>query len=286
MDRLLRGAGGTLELLTYNDQGVLEDVDGANVPTVAVTDAAGITAPGVFTPSKPGATTGTYRCTVPADLQVLDVYDVTWTWAVPNPDQVRSTQFELVGSHLFALAELRASDPDFVSATAYPSDAITRVRTEVEEAFARWARVSFTLLGARKTLSGDGTATLLLPHRRPVTIVSATVDDVVLTTTELGDITPEHTGIVERDADVWGDGTHNVEILYEHGYRTPPGLIKDKAMKYVRSLLTASPFPDRATATLSELGSFRITQAGRDGWTGIPDVDAAIAQFGYAFAVG
>jgi hypothetical protein len=286
MDRLLRGAGGTLELLTYNDLGVLQDVDGANAPTVVVTDSAGVVVAGTFTPSKVPATTGTYHCTVPADLAILDVYDVTWTWVNPTPDQVRTTQFELVGSFLFAVAELRASNADFANATIYPASTIARIRTEVEEAFARWARVSFTRLGARPTLSGDGSAILLLPNRRPAAVVSASVAGVALTTTQLAELDMDHTGALEWVNNAWSEGRGNVQLLYEHGYRTPPALIKDKGMQYARSLLTDSPFPDRATASITELASYRITQPGRDGWSGIPAVDAAIAQFGYAHVGG
>jgi hypothetical protein len=71
-----------------------------------------------------------------------------------------------------------------------------------------------------------------------------------------------------------------VTILTEYGLRQTPAKIKREAMKYAKSLLLEGPLDEgRATAIFSDIGGYRLTIAGRDGPTGIPSVDAALAQF-------
>jgi hypothetical protein len=53
-------------------------------------------------------------------------------------------------------------------------------------------------------------------------------------------------------------------------------------MKYARYLLLNSVLDqnERATAVFTEASGYRLTIAGRDGPTGLPEVDAVLQQFG------
>jgi hypothetical protein len=78
-----------------------------------------------------------------------------------------------------------------------------------------------------------------------------------------------------------------VTVHYVHGYNYPPGAITRAGLILSREYLIKSDIPGRATATTVGDQLFRITVAGRDGVTGLPEVDAAIAQFGRkSFAIG
>lgn len=77
----------------------------------------------------------------------------------------------------------------------------------------------------------------------------------------------------------WTCGDPAVAI-YEYGLEHPPEPIVDAAMELASASEVAPAIPRRATAMTSEIGAWRITVAGRDGPTGLPDVDVALAQFG------
>ena len=67
-----------------------------------------------------------------------------------------------------------------------------------------------------------------------------------------------------------------IEVHYAHGYDRPPSDVVDAIMQYVEELLADNPMPRRATSVSTDVGAFRISTAGRDGFTGIPDLDAAV----------
>jgi hypothetical protein len=277
MDKLLRDAGGgSLDLLTYDANGELADVDGTNAPNVAVTDSAGSSVAG-FTPSR--VTTGTYRATAPGNLETLDTFDIVWSWA---NGQTRRTQFELVGRHLFTVAALRAFDAPLANETKYPDAVVRTVRDEVTERFEEVAEVSFIARGARDVISGDGSATLLLEHPEARSVVSVTVDGIALEAGSLANLRLDPSGVLVWDGGSFTAGIRNVSVLYEHGFATPPLPVVRAAMKYARYLLLNSVLDqnERATAVFTEASGYRLTIAGRDGPTGLPEVDAVLQQFG------
>ena len=59
-----------------------------------------------------------------------------------------------------------------------------------------------------------------------------------------------------------------------------PGPIARAAVILCREYLAATELPGRATATSIGDQMFRLTVAGRDGATGLPEVDSAVEQFG------
>lgn len=276
MDRLLRDAGGSLALLSYDSAGVLADVDGSNAPTVAVTDSAGVTVAG-FTGSRTSA--GTYAATLPANLEVLDTYAAAWTW--PN-GQSRASAFELVGGFIFTVADLRASYAPFANTTNYPSATLKTIRDAVEDVFESdtVTRRAFRPRGNRQSVLGSGSDTLYTGVNDIYKVVSLVVSSggVVGTPPTVSTIRPYPDTTLRVESGTWSWGT--VTVLYEYGIRSVPAKIKLEALKYAKSLLLEGPLDEgRATAVFSDIGGYRLTIAGRDGPTGIPSVDAALAQF-------
>lgn len=276
MERLLRDAGGTITLTSYDANGAAADVNGTEAPTVVVTDSAGVVVAG-FTPSRTG--TGTYQATLPNNLDTLDTYSVVWSW---TNTQSRRTQFELVGGFIFTVAELRAYYAPFANTTNYPTAVLKAVRDAVEDVFESESVTNraFRPRGMRKSVLGSGTDTLYLGTFDISKLVSLAVatGGVAGTAPALStvQVTPEGTLIVAGNTWYWG----TVTALYEYGLGAVPQVIKTQAMKYAKAMLLEGPLDEgRATAVFSDIGGYRLTIAGRDGPTGIPTVDAALAQF-------
>lgn len=275
MDRILRDAGGTILLTTYDTSGVVADVDGTNAPTVTVTNSAGSSQAG-FTPSRTG--TGAYQATLPANFETLDLYDVLWTW--PN-GQTRRTAFELVGSFLFAISDMKAFDNQLNVQTA----AVLRdLREEIESAFEEWGNQAFTRRGFREFRDGDGTDTLFLDRWGLASVVAGKVDGVALTSPQLLDIHAYPTGRVVRETGSWPVGHRNIELLVEHGPSIPEPKVSRAGLIYARYIAGAGLLDreERATAVFTDGGEgYRLTIAGRDGFTGLPNVDSVLTTFGH-----
>lgn len=278
MDRILRDAGGQQVLTNYDANGDAANVDGANAPVAVVTDSGGTVVAG-FTTAAPNPT-GVYTLTFPVNFDVLDTYDVVWTWA---NGQSRRSGFELVGGFLFAIAELRAFDAVLASETAYPDARLIDVREAVEERMEKAAHVAFRARGARELLDGSSDGEIFLHNRRPIRVVSASIAGVALSADELADVAVYPGGRLMRRSGSWTAKERQVEVLYEHGYPETPAPVHDAALRYGRHLAVKTAFDDadRATAAFTELGGYRLTIAGRDGPTGLPEVDAVIEQFGW-----
>lgn len=279
MEKILAATGSTLDVLTYDASGALADAGSGNGSAVVV-DSAGAAIAGSPL-SAVRVAVGTYRITLPEALDALDVYDVTTTM----PDTTtRFSQFEMVGSFLFTIASLRAFDTELAVESRYSAARIRDVREIVDERFAEAANLSFTRRGRREVLDGDGSNTLYVGERSLLSVTSGAISDVALTTEELDDLAVYRFGKVVRRSASWTAGYRNVELLYEYGSKITPAPVAEAARKYARFLLVKGVFDDaeRATGIQTELGFQRMTLAGRDGPTGLPDVDAVLAQFGRA----
>lgn len=258
-------------LTSYDSSGAAADVDGTNAPTAVVTDSAGVVVGG-FTPARTG--TGAYSLTLPNNLEVLDTYTVAWQWA---NGQSRSSQFELVGGFIFTVADLRAYYAPFANATNYPTATLKDVRDAVEDVFEldTVTKRAFRPRGVRLTVAGTGTTTLpvgVFDTYRVVSVVpsSGTAPAVAL-------VRPTPSGSLELAAG-WNAATYTVFL--EFGFRQAPTKIKQEALKYAKALMLEGPLDEgRATAVFTDIGGYRLTIAGRDGPTGIPTVDAALAQY-------
>lgn len=283
MDRILRGVGGTLQLINYDTNADPADA-GAGNGTATVVDSAGSAIAGSpFTAAR--VAVGTYEVTLPTSLTVLDYYTVTWTL----PDATtRTTEFMLVGTFLFAVRELQDLDPVLADEAAFPVAKLIEARENAEQRFEEVANVSFTLRGSRLLLSGngrtdsrgDGHITTGLQQLQAVRACS--IWDVAMGSTELQALVAQKHGTVTRLSASWPFGTGNVKMLCEHGFLAVPEPVRRAGLLYARTVLLRSALEqsDRATAVFTDIGGYRLTLAGRDGPTGLPEVDAVLDQFG------
>jgi hypothetical protein len=207
------------------------------------------------------------------------VYGADWSYVAGNVAQTATTWFEAVGQHLFTLPEARAFDNGAMAdPNRYPDRVLREGRDLVTEHLEHLCGVAFVPRGVRATLDGTNEAGVWLPHVHTTQVVSARIDGTDLTDTEYVITT---TGFLERvGGQVWPSGSQNVTVDYIYGHITPPEPIKRAALVLLRNRLVASNIDDRAVAFTDELGTRQLAVAGRRGQpTGIPDVDAAIAQY-------
>ncbi len=71
-------------------------------------------------------------------------------------------------------------------------------------------------------------------------------------------------------------------IRYRYGLREVPERVSEAVLALAAYYLRPSATPDRATGESTDAGFIRYTLAGKDGATGLPEVDAAIEQYGRA----
>ncbi len=278
MQQLLRGVGGAVTLRTYDADGIPAN-PAAGAITADVVDSAGAAIAGSpFAVANPPATLGVLSFDLPSSQDVLDTYTVTWN--LPG-GITRTSEFEIIGAYLFEVGDLRAYDAELTTA-AYPSDSIVELREAITERFEKVAGVSFVPRGDRAYLDGSGSAVLVLPKRQPISVVAITVDDVALAAEDLADVKAYDSGELVWDGGVWTAGFLNVQVLYEHGLQPVPGPVHRVAMMYAAHELKkrVSEENPRATGLSTDAGFWRLTIAGRDGPTGLPEVDAVLADFG------
>lgn len=296
MTRVKQQASGsyTFESLYFNDDGTHVNVTAP--VSLTIRDGAGAT---IYT-GTPTLHAGHLDITIPVStLSKLDLYEFTWTGTVDTVTVVWTETVELVGGYLFELPALRAMDRVFSDIDKYPTDTLKEVRSQVEDVIEgpRAANVAFVPRGRRVVLGSTqygklvgGTAAhpaisaksaygLQLPDYELRSVYSAKVNGVGLTESEVSALVPDD-NMIWRSGHNWPAGHQNIEVHYTHGLNQVPGAITRAALILAREYLVKSDLPGRATATSIGDQMFRLTIAGRDGVTGIPDVDAAIDQFG------
>ena len=245
---------------------------------------------------------------VPVGLMpYLDTYRADFTGVAGGETRGGSVEGQLVGGHLFSIAQLRGFDRAFADAVKYPTAWLEMVRDWVEDTIEgrRAARLAFVPRGRRVLV--DGTAPDLTRGWNPLMygqdyrgirvpdfavrkLISVSINGSALTQTELDKLTIDdneiwRSGGVQWPA--WPFGHRNISFHYEYGLDRPPGAITRAALILAREYIAQSPIPGRATATSIGDQTFRLTIAGRDGVTGLPEVDAAIQQHGrMAFGIG
>jgi hypothetical protein len=217
-----------------------------------------------------------------AAMPLLDTYTVTWVGTVGAAASSWTTIVELVGGHLFSIAQLRNRDRAYDDAGKYPDDRLAEVRIEVEDTIEadNAANVAFVPRGRRAVIDGHGRRSLPLPDLEAREVYSATVDGVALTQDELDALVVDDGWLWMPAGRCWPAGKQNVSVHYAHGRDWPDPAIRRAALTLAREYLAPGDLPGRASATTVGDQTFRLTIAGRDGVTGLPEVDAAITQHG------
>lgn len=246
---------------------------------------------------------GTLVYEVPAaTLPKFDTYSLVWSGLVDAEVQEWATDVEIVGGHHFELSELRKKDRAFQNATKYPAEALKEAREWAEDKIEgpKAAQRAFVPRGRRAVLDGSGPdyaqgyaplvysndyTGLKVPDFDVRELYSVTINGVALTAEELAEISIDDNWLYRAGG--WPSGSANIRLHYAYGLDRAPRDIRRAALILAREDLVESDIPGRATATSAGDQTFRITIAGRDGVTGLPEVDAAISQWGRAgFGIG
>lgn len=279
MQRLMFATQGAYEITvsTVNDEGQI--VTPVAPFSVTVYDGAGAQVDA----GTPTYSHGVLTYQIPASaVPHLDALRAVWDASDDNGGALRwFSDAEIVGGFMFEIADLRDQDRTF-TLDKYPSPVLREVRSWVEDVIEgpRAANVAFVPRSARITIDGSGTHTLPLPNLDVREVYAVTVNGTAWTEAELAQITPADGLLFLEWGKIWPGGKRNITLHYSHGLDRPPGAITRAGLMLAREYLVKSDVPGRATATSIGDQLFRLTIAGRDGVTGIPDVDAAIDQFG------
>lgn len=205
----------------------------------------------------------------------LGVWDVVWS---DGPDELATTQIEVVGNLGVTLAEIRAGDPEFSDKVRFPADRLRAARNYVLEEFESITGLSFARRVSALALVSDGSGWLLSGLHGDVLVSSVTVDGVAATAS---DYSIDDNGIVEGPAlSVLGA---KVALTATWGLDATPEDVKRAVAIRVRSVVSqaASAIPDRATSVVSpDGGQMTLATPGRAGFeTGIPEVDAILGRY-------
>ena len=224
----------------------------------------------------------------------LDILIVTWS-ATVNGDALTLDQdrLEIVGGHMFGLAEARNFDPATVGdPNKYSTQLLADTRNEVEDEAERICMQAFVPRFSRDVLDGTGYSWLKLDHPltrvlRSVQVTNVYGDPMVtFDAGQLARVAPGDDGVIRLDAGffwpqtslwwgaVWPLGRRNVIVEYEHGWDRPPATISRAGKIRLKNMLLEpkSAQPDRAESASPTLG---IPDREK---TGLPSVDAAYAR--------
>jgi hypothetical protein len=222
-------------------------------------------------------TGGDYSIKCPPQTE-LNRLTTTWTGTWSGVSQSVETYDEVVGGHLFSIAEARAfKDGLLADANAYPDTMIRQARERIADDFQNCCGVPFFPRYERETLYGVGRTTLWLPYKRPLRLVSVSVSGATLSTPDLAAVTAYPTGRLLRTA-AWPNAAP-VVVRWERGFNRVPEEIKRAALALCHYELTASDITDRQVTFANELGTVRLSMPGRQNPTGIPLVDAVLYRF-------
>lgn len=278
MDRLRLVTSGTyhLEVATPDEAGAL--FTPTSPLTVAIRDGAGVSALTQTTATT--ITNGIAYEAAYSVLDALDTYTCTWTGMKSAAAKEWTSIVELCGGYLFEIADMRAFDSAFTSSATISDAKMRAARTAAEQRLEQACRVAFVPRARRLTLTGNGTSSFFLPDNAVRRVVSLSVDDVAFTAGELTELDVREWGRVTRgDGLTFEDGS-SIEVFYEHGLDYPDAPVVQAAMLLAREYLVRSALSSRATVEATDVGFFRVSVAGPDRPTGLPEVDAVISDFG------
>lgn len=189
-----------------------------------------------------------------------DVADMEWV----SPDgQTMSSRVEFVSRHYFGLSELSGYGDGQDDFSSVPEDRLWACRQAATEVFERNARRSFVQRVGRAKDWGRGLVNL--PYGDAYEVLTegyALVSD--------RQAAPD--GSLHTPYPRW------VEYLY--GLDSVPYQVSRAVLELAAYMLRPSNRPVGATGESTDAGFIRFTTAGQDGPTDIPEVNAAIEQFG------
>ena len=175
-----------------------------------------------------------------------------------------TTYAEVVSRHYFKLDDLRAYGDGQDDFADMPEAALFRARQAATEVFEQNARRSFVHRIGRTKDYGRGT----LVNLEHCDVIELLTDGYRLVS----------------DSQVVVDGPtidpYPIFVEYEYGADDLPEQVSRAVLELAAYMLRPSNRPVGATGESSDAGYIHFTTAGRDGATDIPEVNAAIQQFG------
>lgn len=209
-------------------------------------------------------------------MRVVAKWSGTWGGVA----QSLETEAEVVSAHLFTIAEARAyRDKQLNDTVAYPDSDIREARDRITDDFQVDCGVPFFPRYEREVLTVTSAGTLWLPWKRPLSLISITVDGVALTAGELAAVVPEPTGRLTRTGGWTSTSPQSVVAEWVRGHRKVPTPIKRAALALAHYELIGSEITDRMVSFANELGTVRLSTPGRKTPTGIPIVDATLYNY-------
>lgn len=273
--RVLAGSSATIRI-------AVRDADGEPVEpssgtwTVAVVDSAGDTVTG----SPFAATVANEQ--VEFDLPATATATVEQLTCTARLDgtPAGTAVVEVVGGFLYGLAELRTFDQTLANQANYPNDDLADMRIAVEERIEDLcARAFVPRLRIETSDPHDGM--LMLGRADVRTIRSLTVDG---TTVDVDLVDVRAGRLIHLPA---GCRTGPATVVYEAGLDTCPAPVNYAAKQLAAHVGSSdSAMPSRATAQTFGDTVFRVTVAGRDGATGLPEVDVVLREWSARTALG
>ncbi len=207
-----------------------------------------------------GLPVGGNAITLPA-VKAPDLIDITW---FVGEQPMFSTRVEVVTRHYFSLDALRAYGDGQDDFDTMPEEALYEARQAATEVFERNARRSFVRrVGKTVDYNGFGTSCIQLDHND--------VDEM---------LTHGYTLVSDCQAVRYKDSPHPTEVKYVYGLGDVPAQVSRAVLELAAYMLRPSNRPIGATGESTDAGFIRFTTAGQDGFTDIPEVNAAIEQFG------
>jgi hypothetical protein len=270
VQRVLRQTQAQPEVTFYVGT-VATDADAA--VTVTITRADGTVFATDAATTHIGTNTGLYRYTL-APQTALELFTFDWKGTFGGVVQHVTSQVEIVGGYVVALADLKAE-----SGMGTKTDAqLAEARQWFEDAAEAYCGVAFVPRYAREVLDGDGTFELGLIHPFPRSVLSCKVGGITQTGTSTWDLYEE--GLIARDSGSFAVGRRNVEITYEHGLDTVPSDIRDAALTAIRSNVlgggsAGGGIPAGVTQLATDAGV--MTFGRRTFPFGIPEVDTVLS---------
>jgi len=302
---MLRATGGNLDV-QFLVGGTLTDPDGQTA-TVGVTRADGtvLKAPGTATARQ---SVGVYRLVLaPADIPECAQLKATWAATFSAAADQVATYAEVVGDHLFTLAQARAFNPrsqvaaPLASAGSYPDDMVLDARNRIGDDFELICGTSFFPRYRRVTLDGSRTVpyvnalnrpdpkianiawsmALELPVHHVTRLLSVTVSGVAYDAPTLAGVVAYETGqLVKASLSPWEAGVQNIVVEAVYGYDRTPGMITRAALLLLVSQLAGTDISPRALTLADETGTMTLATAGmRGSYYGLPEVDSVLHRF-------
>lgn len=252
--------------------------------TYAVTDANG---DAVASGNATHGTGGAYSFVL-APQDTVKSLTIVWTGTWQAVSQSITTYAEIVGGHLFTIAEARAFDgAALASDTVYTDAAIREARAGIADFFEDCTGVSFIPRYRQDTLDAPGTPDLWLTRKQVRSLIACSTNGTALTTDELAAVKVYEYGKLYRPTGAWPytgwpgawswQSRQSIVVEYEHGYQAVPWEIHQAALTYLRYVLVSSDISDRAISVTNDMGQFqRLSIPSMRYPTGIPIVDAAL----------